>query len=141
MLILPLRPPQIASSLRFQAAKESDNPWRFRNTSLFSRLDSFLERCHDVLDLVESLILFTRLERVEIGGTKGKQLSADIVSIHKEFNEGVLLLLLCNWNPAEKNQIFLVYFSSVKRVAHVTLKKAIYFCHVFFFFYPRVGRS
>eukprot|EP00667_Euglena_gracilis_P000150 EG_transcript_150 len=70
-----------------KAAKESENPWRFRNTSLFARLDAFLERCHDVLDLVESFILFSRLERVEIGGTKGKQLSADVVNIHQEFKQ------------------------------------------------------
>ena len=25
------------------------NPWRFQNSALFSRLDGFLERCHDTL--------------------------------------------------------------------------------------------
>ena len=27
----------------------SDNPWRIQNNALFMRLDSFLERCHDIL--------------------------------------------------------------------------------------------
>ncbi|KAJ9460839.1 Dynein beta chain [Diplonema papillatum] len=60
-------------------------PWKFQNTSLFWRLDSFLERCHDVLDALETTILFNRLDRVEIGGTKGAEQSAHIASVHREF--------------------------------------------------------
>ena len=29
------------------------NPWRVQNTALFQRLDNFLERCHDILDLFQ----------------------------------------------------------------------------------------
>ena len=32
------------------------NPWRFQNSALFARLDSFLERCHDVLDLMQTIV-------------------------------------------------------------------------------------
>ena len=46
------------------------NPWKFQNSALFSRLDAFLERCHDVLDLSQTALQFNKLERVEIGGTK-----------------------------------------------------------------------
>eukprot|EP01065_Artemidia_motanka_P030559 TRINITY_DN365_c0_g2_i2.p1 TRINITY_DN365_c0_g2~~TRINITY_DN365_c0_g2_i2.p1 ORF type:complete len:4684 (+),score=1932.48 TRINITY_DN365_c0_g2_i2:111-14162(+) len=69
-------------------AKEASSgakQWRFQNTTLFQRLDAFLERCHDLLDVLETVMLFNRLERVEIGGTHGGELSANIVSIHKEF--------------------------------------------------------
>eukprot|EP00754_Rhynchopus_humris_P020200 Rhum_TRINITY_DN14684_c0_g1::Rhum_TRINITY_DN14684_c0_g1_i1::g.107658::m.107658/K10408/DNAH; dynein heavy chain, axonemal len=62
-------------------------PWKFQNTTLFARLDSFLERCHDLLDVLETVILFNRLERVEIGGTHGAELSANIAHIHKEFQD------------------------------------------------------
>ena len=34
------------------------------------RLDSFLERCHDILELCQTVLQFTRLETVEVGGTK-----------------------------------------------------------------------
>eukprot|EP00755_Sulcionema_specki_P014456 Sspe_Gene.56717::Locus_31184_Transcript_1_1_Confidence_1.000_Length_4789::g.56717::m.56717/K10408/DNAH; dynein heavy chain, axonemal len=61
-------------------------PWKFQNTILFSRLDAFLERCHDLLDVLETVMLFTRLERVEIGGTQGAELSANIEALHQEFN-------------------------------------------------------
>ena len=53
------------------------NPWKFQNSALFSRLDAFLERCHDVLDLSQTALQFNKLERVEIGGTKvGVQMSS-----------------------------------------------------------------
>ena len=59
--------------------------WKFQNTVLFNRLDAFLERCHDVLDVLETVILFNRLERVEIGGTHGAEHSAQVTVIHQEF--------------------------------------------------------
>ena len=45
---------------------------RFQNQALFSRLDSFLERCHDILELANTVLQFSKLETVEVGGTKGK---------------------------------------------------------------------
>ena len=59
--------------------------WKFQNTTLFSRLDAFLERCHDVLDVLETVVLFNRLEKVEVGGTRGAEQSARISAIHREF--------------------------------------------------------
>ena len=61
--------------------------WKFQNTTLFARLDAFLERCHDLLDVLETVMLFNRLEKVEIGGTHGAELSQNIVQIHKDFQD------------------------------------------------------
>ena len=58
------------------------NPWRIQNTALFPRLDAFLERCHDLLDLTKTVVQFTRLEKIEIGGNKGRSLSASVVQIY-----------------------------------------------------------
>ena len=63
------------------------NPWRFQNSALFSRLDSFLERCHDVLDLMQTIVQFSKLEKVEVGGTKGKALTSSVQQIYTEFLE------------------------------------------------------
>ena len=49
------------------------------------RLDSFLERCHDILDLTETIVSFSKLEKIEIGGTKGKTLTTSIKQIHEDF--------------------------------------------------------
>ena len=61
------------------------NPWRIQNNVLFVRLDSFLERCHDILELTKTIIDFMKLERVEVGGSKGAELSKLVVDIHADF--------------------------------------------------------
>ncbi|CAD7696266.1 unnamed protein product [Ostreobium quekettii] len=62
-----------------------ENPWKFQNSALFSRLDAFLERCHDMLDVQSTCLQFGKLERVEIGGTKGRILTAGVKQIHADF--------------------------------------------------------
>ena len=63
-----------------------DNPWKIQNAALFPRLDAFLERCHDLLDLFRTVVQFRKLERIEIGGNKGRTLSASVVQIYSDFN-------------------------------------------------------
>jgi len=61
------------------------SPWRISNTALFSRLDTFLERCHDVLEITHVVISFRHLEKVIIGGIKGKILSETVEGVLTEF--------------------------------------------------------
>ena len=70
-------------------AETPQNPWRFQNSALFARLDSFLERCHDILDLTQTVLQFNKLERVEVGGTKGKALTASVQQVFVDFQEAV----------------------------------------------------
>ena len=72
-----------------EAMGTPENPWRFQNSALFARLDAFLERCHDVLDLAETIGAFMQLERVEIGGTKGKTLTMSVRQIYTDFMQAV----------------------------------------------------
>ncbi len=65
------------------------NPWRIQNNALFLRLDSFLERCHDILDLTQTIVQFTMLSKIEIGGTKGKSLTTSVVQIYSDFRQAV----------------------------------------------------
>lgn len=73
------------------SVESADNPWRFQSSALFARLDSFLERCHDVLDLMQTLTQFLTLYRVEIGGTKGKTLTSSVQQIFFDFQQGILV--------------------------------------------------
>lgn len=41
------------------AVETPDNPWRFQNSALFLRLDAFLERCHDMLDVQQTCLQVT----------------------------------------------------------------------------------
>jgi len=53
------------------------------------RLDSFLERCHDILDLTQTIVQFSKLAKIEVGGTKGKTLTASIKQIYEDFHHAV----------------------------------------------------
>ncbi len=64
--------PQINNCSKQTQVECEDNPWKFQNSSLFQRLDAFLERSHDMMDLMSTCVQFNKLERIEIGGTKGK---------------------------------------------------------------------
>ena len=71
------------------ATEVPENPWKFLNSSLFQRLDAFLERSHDMMDMMSTCVQFFKLDRVEIGGTKGKVLTAGIKAIHTDFTDAV----------------------------------------------------
>ena len=65
------------------------NTWRIQNNALFLRLDSFLERCHDILDLTQTIVQFSKLAKIEVGGTKGKTLTTSVQQIHADFQLAV----------------------------------------------------
>lgn len=67
----------------------SENPWKMQNAALFTRLDSFLERCHDLRDFASSIVEFSKLAKLEIGGTKGKTLTTSVQQIHADFGQAV----------------------------------------------------
>lgn len=50
----------------------SSRPWNFDSKLVFSRLDKFLVRVQQILDLFDTIMEFNRLEKIEIGGTKVK---------------------------------------------------------------------
>eukprot|EP00605_Chrysophyceae_sp_TOSAG23-4_P001019 GSChrysophyteH1.ASY1.ANO1.1120.1 assembled CDS len=66
-----------------------ENPWRVQNNAVFIRLDSFLERCHDILDLAQTILQFSKLAKVEVGGTKGKTLSTSVAQIYFDFVQAI----------------------------------------------------
>jgi dynein heavy chain len=54
------------------AEQQGSGGWKIQSATLFSRLDVFRERCRDILDFTRTIVQYFKLERVEIGGTKGK---------------------------------------------------------------------
>ncbi|KAJ3083362.1 hypothetical protein HDU99_010537, partial [Rhizoclosmatium hyalinum] len=64
---------------------ESPRPWNFDAKHVFGRLETFESRVQQILNLFDSIIEFNRLEKIEIGGTKGKILSSQVMQIFTEF--------------------------------------------------------
>jgi len=59
----------------FEYKAQSKNQWKITTNALFVRLDSFSERCQDIKHLTQSINHFSKLQRIEIGNTKGKTLT------------------------------------------------------------------
>ncbi|KAI8812367.1 dynein heavy chain and region D6 of dynein motor-domain-containing protein [Cladochytrium replicatum] len=70
-------------------AAEAGKSWNFDSKLVFSRLEKFLVRVRQILELFETIIEFNRLEKVEIGGTKGKILSSQVAQIFSEFTSAL----------------------------------------------------
>jgi dynein heavy chain len=66
------------------------NKWsKVQNNAIFIRLDSFLERCHDILELTQTIMQFSKLAKIEVGGTKGKTLTTSVMQIFSDFQSTV----------------------------------------------------
>ncbi|XP_070581054.1 dynein beta chain, ciliary-like isoform X2 [Ptychodera flava] len=71
--------------------KNGDEPkeWEFSSAMVFTRMDNFMERLQILEQLFETTIEFLKLEKTEMGGMKGRMLSAQVVQIFEEFQEYV----------------------------------------------------
>ncbi|KAK6170907.1 hypothetical protein SNE40_019193 [Patella caerulea] len=61
--------------------------WEFDPQLVFARYDKFRVRVETIKELMETALEFMKLEKVELGGIKGKSLSGQVMSIFEEFNE------------------------------------------------------
>jgi dynein heavy chain len=68
------------------------NAWRIPNEAIFGRLDSFVERLRDVLDLTRTVIQLERLEKIEIGGSKGGEHTATLMSLFGDFQKALAIV-------------------------------------------------
>ena len=67
--------------------REEAPPWTFNPSAVFDRLNAFLKRLTDIEWLFDTVLEFTKLEKIEIGGIMGRSLSLRIVAVFKEFQQ------------------------------------------------------
>ncbi|XP_014206492.1 dynein beta chain, ciliary [Copidosoma floridanum] len=65
--------------------KEDVPAWTFSPNAVFGRLNAFLKRLADIQWLFDTVLEFSKLEKIEIGGIVGRSLSSRIVTVYKEF--------------------------------------------------------
>ncbi|EDO43528.1 predicted protein [Nematostella vectensis] len=69
----------------------TDSPWPPRNNPCFLSLNNFMERCNDVLELVQTTRHFELLTcAAEVGGAGGDSLDCLVREIHTKFNEAIV---------------------------------------------------
>uniref|UniRef100_A0A182IVR3 Dynein beta chain, ciliary n=4 Tax=Anopheles atroparvus TaxID=41427 RepID=A0A182IVR3_ANOAO len=61
--------------------------WTFHPNAVFERYNAFLDRLFTIQWFFNTVIEFLKLEKVEIGGLKGRALSARITGVSVEFNQ------------------------------------------------------
>lgn len=66
--------------------EEEARPWTFHPRSVFQRLMDFIDRLKLVRNILETELEFTKLEKVEIGGLRGRGLSTKCNEVFEEFN-------------------------------------------------------
>ena len=68
------------------------NSWRIPNEAIFGRLDAYMERLHDVHDLTHTVIQLERLEKIEIGGSKGGEQTETLQKLYEDFQSALRLV-------------------------------------------------
>ncbi|KAM9308794.1 LOW QUALITY PROTEIN: dynein axonemal heavy chain 11 [Gastrophryne carolinensis] len=61
--------------------------WDFRSHLVFSRYDRFLERLMKIEDVLQTILEFQKLEKLEFGGIKGNTLTEQAVHLQEDFDE------------------------------------------------------
>ena len=68
------------------------NSWRIPNEAIFGRLDVYMERLHDVHDLTQTVIQLQRLEKIEIGGSKGREQTETLKNLYGDFQAALKIV-------------------------------------------------
>lgn len=105
----------------FEYKNKSEGKWKLTLNALFSRLDAYSERCHDILHLTTTIMQFNKLERIELGGTKGRTLTETIKQISEEFKKAVenfrgLPYDTMDINQKKFDEDFLVFRGKIKEL-------------------------
>ncbi|XP_034234645.1 dynein beta chain, ciliary [Thrips palmi] len=61
--------------------------WTFHPNVVFARLQLFVDRLHTIQWFFDTVLEFLKLEKLELGGLKGRVLSTKITAVSQEFNE------------------------------------------------------
>ena len=67
--------------------KTKPKNWEFQEELIFKRYDAFVERLTLIREFFQTSDQFLKLEKVEMGGIRGKNLSSRIFHIFEEFKE------------------------------------------------------
>ncbi|KAJ8921304.1 hypothetical protein NQ315_013778 [Exocentrus adspersus] len=75
------------SNLKRFFRNEAIETWNFHPVMIFGRLIGFLRRLETIQWFFHTVLEFNKLQKVEIGGIKGRLLSARIVRVFEEFQQ------------------------------------------------------
>lgn len=107
--------------------------WTFHPNAVFERFNAFLDRLNTIQWFFYTVIEFLKLEKVEVGGLKGRTLSARITAVSLEFNQYFSVFASKTYDvldpddPSFKND----FFSFQEKILELDLKLAAILCQAF----------
>lgn len=107
--------------------------WTFEPIAVFVRLDKFIARLKTIQEFFNTVLEFAKLEKVEIGGIKGRILSCRVTGISADFqNEFTEFINKCTGvlDPDDENFTD-NYNYFCDRVNEADLKLAAILCEAF----------
>lgn len=110
----------------FEYKTKSKNQWKISTNALFVRLDAFSERCQDIMHLTGAINQFSKLQKIEIGNTKGKTMTANIMNVYTEFTKAVEDFMLVKYDilDIEQRQFDDDFFAFRQRVKELERRLA-----------------
>lgn len=107
--------------------------WTFHPNAVFARFNAFIERLNTIQWFFCTVIEFLKLEKVEIGGLKGRQLSARITGIYIEFNQYFAAFASKTYDVLDPDDsTFTIDFADFqKRISELDMKLAAILCQAF----------
>lgn len=109
------------------------DPWNFPPNIVFERFKAFLERLDTIQWFFNTVIEFNKLEKIEIGGIKGRSLSSRITGVFREFQQCFSMFSGKSYDvldPDDKS--FLTDFETFKqRIFEMDMKLAAILCQAF----------
>ncbi len=105
----------------YEYKSKAKNPWTVTTNAVFYRLDNFMDRCQDLMQFASTIIQFTKLSKIELGGTKGNALSISLNQIYEEFKNVVedfkkVTFDILDTNAKEFDEEFLKFRTRIKEL-------------------------
>ncbi|KAG8321110.1 hypothetical protein J6590_052486 [Homalodisca vitripennis] len=107
--------------------------WTFHPNVIFGRFQLFLDRLHTIQWFFDTVLEFMKLERVEIGGLKGRALSSRIITVSREFNDHFTVFATKTYDVLDpEDPSFLIdYESFQKNIEDLDRRLASILCQAF----------
>lgn len=107
--------------------------WTFHPNTVFERLYAFIDRLNTIQWFFNTILEFTKLEKVEIGGFKGRILSSKVVAVYGEFQQCFQVFSGKSYDVLDPDDnSFLADFEGFKqKIFEMDLKLASILCQAF----------
>uniref|UniRef100_A0A3B5KZ49 Dynein, axonemal, heavy chain 11 n=1 Tax=Xiphophorus couchianus TaxID=32473 RepID=A0A3B5KZ49_9TELE len=108
-------------------------PWDFPSAMAFSRYNQFMNRILQLENLFETMLEFQMMEKLELGGIRGRFYGEQVAKIHNEFTNHCQALKYSKYNPLDlTSQAFEDDCNTFKRrIADFELRLANLLCLAF----------